>query len=148
MKGVKSKMIGLYVNMASIPETDPAEWKLIGCSTSDGYSSSRDAVTIETKCSGDFAENLPGVFSWSFSNTSYVDADGGANMMTLDELFALSKEDGLRPFKLESIDPDYVFLRIGNGFISDFSNTADQGDYFQFDLTITGSGEPENVETT
>lgn len=145
MRGVKSKDILLSVNMGT--EVVP-DWLLIGCSTSDGYSSSRDSVAISTKCSGDFVENLPGDFTWSFSNTSYIDKDSDGTFATLDEIFDLSKEDDNRQWKLESIDPDYEFLRIGYGFISDFSNTADQGDYLQFDLTVTGSGEPLNVQTT
>lgn len=145
MKGVKSKDILLSVNMGT--EGSP-NWLLIGCSTSDGYSSSRDSVAISTKCSGDFVENLPGDFTWSFSNTSYIDKDSDGTFATLDQIFDLSKEDDNRQWKLESIDPDYEFLRLGYGFISDFSNTADQGDYLQFDLTVTGSGEPTNVQTT
>jgi predicted secreted protein len=145
MKGVKSKDILLSVNMGT--EGSP-NWLLIGCSTSDGYSSSRDSVAISTKCSGDFVENLPGDFTWSFSNTSYIDKDSDGTFATLDQIFDLSKEDVNRQWKLESIDQDYVFLRIGYGFISDFSNTADQGDYLQFDLTVTGSGEPMNLQTT
>ena len=145
MRGVKSKDILLSVNMGT--EIAP-DWLLIGCSTSDGYSSSRDSVAISTKCSGDFVENLPGDFTWSFSNTSYIDKDNDGTFATLDQIFDLSKEDDNRQWKLESIDSDYEFLRLGYGFISDFSNTADQGDYLQFDLTITGSGEPLNVQTT
>lgn len=145
MRGVKSKDILLSVNMGSVEAPD---WLLIGCSTSDGYSSSRDSVAISTKCSGDFVENLPGDFTWSFSNTSYIDKDSDGTFATLDQIFDLSKEDDNRQWKLESIDTDYDFLRLGYGFISDFSNTADQGDYLQFDLTVTGSGEPLNVQTT
>lgn len=145
MVGVKSKDILLYVNMGTVEVPD---WLLIGCSTSDGYSSSRDSVAISTKCSGDFVENLPGDFTWSFSNTSYIDKEADSTFATLDQIFDISKEDDNRQWKLESIDVDYDFLRIGMGFISDFSNTADQGDYLQFDLTITGSGEPMNVVTT
>lgn len=146
MDGVKSADILLSVNMDDTGSSP--DWLLIGCSTSDGYSSSRDAVSINTKCSGDFVSNLPGDFSWSFSNTSYVDKSADATFATLDEIFELSKESTNREWKLESIDNNYTFLRQGMGFISDFSNTADQGDYLQFDLTITGSGEPVNVITT
>lgn len=145
MVGVKSKDILLSVNMGTVEAPD---WLLIGCSTSDGYSSSRDSVAISTKCSGDFVENLPGDFTWSFSNTSYIDKEADSTFATLDQIFDISKEDDNRQWKLESIDPDYDFLRQGMGFISDFSNTADQGDYLQFDLTITGSGEPVNIVTT
>lgn len=145
MQGIKSKDILLSVNTGT--EQSP-NWKIAGCSTSDGYSSSRDAVSISTKCSGDFTENLPGDFSWSFSNTSYVDKNGDVTFLTLDELFEISKEDENRQWKLESIDGSYAFLRQGWGFISDFSNTADAGDYLQYDITITGSGEPVNVITT
>lgn len=145
MQGIKSKNILLSVDMGH-PST--SDWKKIGCSTSDGYNSSRDAVAISTKCSGDFTENLPGDFSWGFSNTSYVDKEVDPTFLTQEELFELSKEDDNRPWKLESIDPDYEYLRTGMGFISDLSNTADAGDYLQFDITITGSGEPMSVETT
>src|SRR5690606_14737390 len=146
MNGVKSKNILLYVNIADAGA--PFDWLMVGCSAAVGYSSSRDAVAISTKCSGDFVENLPGDFTWSFDNSAYVDKDATADFATWNQLFDISKEDGKRKWKLESIDPDYTFLFIGDGFISDLGVTSDQGDYLQTSITITGSGEPLDVETT
>lgn len=145
MKGVKSKDILLSVNIGT--EQAPS-WLKVGCSTSDGFSSSRDAVAVSTKCSGDFVENLPGEYSWSFSNSSYVDKDSDNTFATLAEIMDISKEDTNRQWKLESLDTEFPYEITGLGFISDLSNTADQGDYLTFDITITGSGEPAFSFTT
>lgn len=145
MANVVSKDILLSVNVGTdiLPE-----WKKVGCSTSDGFSGTTETVAIATKCNGGFVDNQPGDKSWSFDNTSYVDKDNATDFVTHDELFEMWKNDEVNQWKLESIDADYDYLRIGNGFITDLGDTSDQGDYLQFSITITGSGEIDNVETT
>lgn len=151
MAKIAAENILLYVNLGT--ESAP-DWKIIGCSTSDGISITTDAVAIATKCNGGWVDNQPGDMSWSMTNNSYLEKNPGADYATDDELFELQKNkskdaDGeLAQWKLESIDEDFEWIRQGRGFISDFSGTADQGDYLQRDLTVTGSGELDNVPTT
>lgn len=145
MANVASKDILLSVNVGT--ESAP-EWKKVGCSTADGFSGTTETVAIATKCNGGFVDNQPGDKSWSFDNTSYVDKDNASDFVTHDELFEMWINDEVNQWKLESIDAEYDYLRIGNGFITDLGDTSDQGDYLQFSITITGSGEISNVETT
>lgn len=151
MAEVASKDILLYVNLGTAAAPD---WRIIGCSTTDGFSGTTEAVAIATKCNGGFVNNRPGDKSWSFSNSSYLQKDYGPEYATWDEIMDLwinDTKDGeglLCQWKLESIDPQFDFYLMGRGFISDVPHTADNGDYLTRDLTITGSGEITNVETT
>ena len=91
------------------------------------------------KCQGDWAAALPGDKSWSFSNSSYAQKTPGLNQISQDELFDLQSTGEVGEWKLESIVPgDY--LRQGQGWVSALSETADTGDYLQFELSITGTG--------
>lgn len=138
---ISSKDIGLYFNVAASGE--PADWKLVACSTSDGFSGSTDNVTVSNKCKGGWTSNLPGDSSWSFNNTSYAQKTPEANQLSQEEVFELWAAKTVGTWKLESINED-EYLRQGEGYISDLGETADSGDYLQFNLTITGNGEVVN----
>lgn len=140
MGKIASKEVGLYVNMGD--DTTP-DWKLIGCSTSDGFNVNTDNVEIATKCNGGWKENLPDTSSWEFSNAGYAEsepADGETSIVTAESL-AHSKE--VKPFKIANTDETYY--RKGLGYISSYSETADIGDYLQFELTVTGTGDYETT---
>jgi predicted secreted protein len=133
---IKSKDILLSYNTGT-PEIPV--WKIVACSTSDGFSLATDAVAVNNKCQGDWAAALPGDKSWSFSNSSYAQKTPGLNQISQDELFDLQSTGEVGEWKLESIVPgDY--LRQGQGWVSALSETADTGDYLQFELSITGTG--------
>jgi predicted secreted protein len=138
---LSSKDIGLYYNTGTVALP---VWKLVACSTTDGFSGSTDAVTVSNKCEGGWIKSLPGDKSWSFSNASYAKKLPDANQISYEEVFELWTNDALGQWKLESIIPgDY--LRIGEGYISSLGETADSGDYLQFDITVTGNGPVTNV---
>lgn len=144
MSEISSKDIGLYYN-AGTPMSP--NWKLIACSTSDGFSGSTDNVGVSNKCKGGWTANLPGDKSWSFSNSSYAEKNPTSGQMSYDDVFDLWANDTMGEWKLESITPG-EYLRIGEGYISDIGETSDAGDYLQFDITITGNGEVRNVAST
>ena len=144
MAEISAKDIGLYYNSGTV--AIPV-WKLIACSTSDGFSGSTDAVTVSNKCTSGWVKSLPGDKSWSFSNSSYAQKVPGVNQYSYDDIFDLWVGDTIGQWKLESITPG-EYLRIGDGWISDLGESAENGDYLTFDLTITGSESVSNVVTT
>lgn len=152
MAEILSKEVLISVNMG----TDAVpNWKILGCSESDGFSGSTDTITVSNKCSGNFTKNLPGDQSWSFSNTMVMPKVATAGFLSYDEAFELWKDDQydvdgeLRQFKIENIaGADFVYYRMGRGFISDLGEQFDSGDVFRTDVTITGSDEPTNVQPT
>jgi predicted secreted protein len=137
MAEISSKDIGLYVNEGTDITPD---WKLFACSTSDGFSGSTDTVTISNKCESGFVKNLPSDKSWEFSNSCYaeVTADLAAGQVSHATAFTLWKDGSQKTFKLANADDSY--LRIGTGTITSYSESADSGDYLQFEITITGTG--------
>jgi len=152
MAEILAKEVMISVNMGtdSVPD-----WLILGCAESDGFSGSTDTVTISNKCSGSFAKNLPGDKTWSFSNTMVMPKVAETGFLSYDEAFELWKNDEydadgeLRQFKIENIvGADFVYYRMGRGFISDLGEQFDSGDVFRTDVTITGSGEVSNIPTT
>lgn len=152
MAEILSKEVMISVNMG----TDAVpNWLILGCSESDGFSGSTDSITVSNKCSGSFAKNLPGDKSWSFSNSMVMPKEPQAGFISYDEIFDLWKDDEynadgeLRQFKIENIPgADFVYYRMGRGFISDLGEQFDSGDVFKTDVTITGSDEVVNVQTS
>ncbi len=137
MAEIKSKDVFLSFNTGT-PEIPV--WKIVACSTSDGFTGTTDAVAINNKCQGDWAAALPGDKSWSFSNASYAQKEAAANQISQDELFDLWTEGTVGEWKIESVDPTDDYLRQGDGWISNLGETAATGDYLQFDLSINGTG--------
>lgn len=138
MAKLASKDIGLYFNSGTV---EAPTWVLIACSTSDGFSGSHDNVEIATKCSGGWKDNLPGDSTWSFSNSGYAEttADLGVGRVSYANAEQLFHDKTVGEFKLANDDESYY--RKGSGYISDYNETADNGDYLQFDLTVTGNGD-------
>lgn len=152
MAEIKGKEVLISVNMGT--ESVP-DWNTFACSESDGFSGSTDTITVSNKCSGNFAKNIPGDQTWSFSNTVVMPKVPEAGNLSYDEVFEIWKNDQydadgeLRQFKIENIPgADFVYYRMGRGFISDIGEQFDSGDVFRTDVTITGSGEVSNIPTT
>lgn len=142
---IASKDIGLYFNQGT-PETP--EWVLAVCSTSDGFSSSIDAVTTSTKCDDGWVASLPGDGSWSFAHSALANSDPAVGQISFKELENIYLAKTVGQWKLESVDAADDFYWIGMGWISSLDETAASGEYLTVDITITGTGQPENVETT
>jgi len=142
---IASKDIGLYYNAGN--EETP-DWKLVACSTSDGFSGSTDNVGISNKCEGAWTKNLPGDRSWSFSNSSYAQNPPAANQISYDDVFDLWANGTVGFWKLESLNGASEYYRYGQGYISELGETADSGDYLQFDITIQGNGVVTNTPST
>lgn len=136
MAKINSKDVNLYVNQGD--ETTP-DWVKIACSTSDGFSGTTDNVEIATKCNDGFKENLPSSKSWEFTNSGYaetVNEAGQESYVTAEELW---RSGDVKQFKIASTtEGDYY--RMGSGYISAYSETAAEGDYLQFELTVMGTG--------
>lgn len=146
----KEVMISVNMGTAAVPD-----WKILGCSESDGFNGSTDTITINNKCSGTFPKNLPGDQTWSFANTMVMPKTPEPGFVSYDEVFDLWKndqydqDDELRQFKIENIaTANFAYYRMGRGFISDLGEQHDSGDVFRTDVTITGSGEVVNVQPT
>lgn len=144
MGKIASLDIGLYYNQGDDVTPD---WVLIACSTSDGFSGSTDNVEIATKCNNGFKENLPGSKTWSFSNSGYAEktADLAVGQVSFATAESLWKAGTVGDFKLAHTSDETIYYRKGKGYISSYNETADEGDYLQFDLEIQGTGEYSNA---
>lgn len=105
-----------------------------------------DNYTITTVGTTDFT--LVGAASSTvgevFTATGAGTGTGTATAYPVRESY-VSAEDlfhtkGVKQFKLAAKD-EADYYRMGSGYVSDYNETSDNGDYLQFDLTVTGSGD-------
>lgn len=138
-----SKDIGVYVDTSN---TATPSWKLAVCTSSKSLSISVGATEINNDCTGDFVRNLPSTASWTMSFEGDVNTDPGASEVSASDIFGYTIDRAEKKFKFESLDETYV--RYGEGFISQFDETATAPEYQTFSVTITGSGPISDVEPT
>lgn len=143
MAKIAGKDILLSVNMGT--ESAP-EWMIVACSTTDGFNGTTETVTVNSKCTDGWTDNEPGNKSWSFSNSSYAETEPESDQLSINEVNEMWSTDDVRQWKLEGVNNDFYVE--GLGFITDVSNTAADGDYLTFDLTITGKGPVSFTPTT
>lgn len=146
---IQGKEIILSVNVGTDAVPD---WKIIGCSESDGFSASTDSISASNKCLNGYTKNFPGDKSWSFTNTTVAPSTPDAGYISSDDLFDLWENDTkdgdglLCQFKMENIaGASFTYFRQGRGFISDLSEQGDAGDFLRYDITVTGDGAVTNT---
>jgi len=130
-----SKDIGVYIDSSA---TSTPNWKLAVCTSSKSLSISVAATEINNDCTGDFVQNLPSTASWTMSFEGDVNTNPGASEISAEGIFDIVISRDTKKFKFQSLDNSYI--RYGQGFISQFDETATAPEYQTFSVTITGSG--------
>jgi hypothetical protein len=130
-----SKDIGVYIDISA---TSTPSWKLAVCTSSKSLSISVGSTEINNDCTGDFVRNLPSTASWTMSFEGDVNTSPGANEISSEGIFDIVIARSTKKFKFESLDASYI--RYGQGFISQFDETATAPEYQTYSVTITGSG--------
>jgi hypothetical protein len=131
-----SKNIGVYVNTAATGQ--PVVWKLAVCTSSKSLSISVASTEINNDCTGAFVQNLPSTASWTMSFEGDVNMTPSATEVSAGHLFDLAVSRAVTKFKFQSLDDSYI--RYGEGFISQFDETATAPEYQTFSVSITGTG--------
>ncbi len=139
-----SKDIGVYIDISA---TSTPNWKLAVCTSSKSLSISVGATEINNDCTGDFVTNLPSTASWTMSFEGDVNTNPGASEVSASDIFGYTVGRDVKKFKFESLDGT-TYIRYGEGFISQFDETATAPEYQTFSVTITGSGAISDVEPT
>jgi len=130
-----SKDIGVYIDSSA---TSTPNWKLAVCTSSKSLSISVGATEINNDCTGDFVQNLPSTASWTMSFEGDVNTAPGASEISAEGIFDSVVARTTKKFKFQSLDNSYI--RYGQGFISQFDETATAPEYQTYSVTITGSG--------
>ncbi len=130
-----SKDIGVYIDSSA---TSTPNWKLAVCTSSKSLSISVGATEINNDCTGDFVQNLPSTASWTMSFEGDVNTNPGASEISAEGIFDIVIARTTKKFKFQSLDNSYI--RYGQGFISQFDETATAPEYQTYSVTITGSG--------
>lgn len=130
-----SKDIGVYIDISA---TSTPSWKLAVCTSSKSLSISVGSTEINNDCTGDFVRNLPSTASWTMSFEGDVNTNPGGSEVSAEDIFGYTIARSTRKFKFESLDSAYI--RYGEGFISQFDETATAPEYQTYSVSITGSG--------
>ena len=130
-----SKNIGVYIDSSL---TSTPSWKLAVCTSSKSLSISVGATEINNDCTGDFVQNLPSTASWTMSFEGDVNTAPGGSEISAEGIFDIVVARTTKKFKFQSLDNSYI--RYGQGFISQFDETATAPEYQTYSVTITGSG--------
>jgi hypothetical protein len=138
-----SKDIGVYIDISA---TSTPSWKLAVCTSSKSLSISVGSTEINNDCTGDFVRNLPSTASWTMSFEGDVNTNPGVNEVSAEDIFGYTIARATRKFKFESLDASYI--RYGEGFISQFDETATAPEYQTYSVTITGSGPIDDTVTS
>ena len=138
-----SKDIGVYIDTSATPTPD---WKLAVCTSSKSLSISVGAVEINNDCTDDFVRNLPSTASWTMSFEGDVNTTPGASEVSAGDIFGYVTAREVKKFKFESLDSSYI--RYGEGYISQFDETATAPEYQTFSVTVSGSGSISDSEPT
>jgi hypothetical protein len=138
-----SKDIGVYIDISA---TSTPSWKLAVCTSSKSLSISVGSTEINNDCTGDFVRNLPSTASWTMSFEGDVNTNPGASEVSAEDIFGYTIARATRKFKFESLDASYI--RYGEGFISQFDETATAPEYQTYSVTITGSGPIDDAVTS
>lgn len=138
-----SKDIGVYIDISA---TSTPSWKLAVCTSSKSLSISVGSTEINNDCTGDFVRNLPSTASWTMSFEGDVNTNPGVNEVSAEDIFGYTIARATRKFKFQSLDASYI--RYGEGFISQFDETATAPEYQTYSVTITGSGPIDDAVTT
>lgn len=146
---IKSKRVGLYVNMAADPGTPTYEntpdWELIACSTSKGFNSDLETIDTASDCDDGATSIEPGDITWQFTNDFYAVTNPDAGKVSHHTALSVHKAKEKRQFKLESIDDAGAsFYIMGYGLLTNVSITGDTGNYLTGSLTVSGSGDYED----
>jgi hypothetical protein len=130
-----SKDIGVYIDISA---TSTPSWKLAVCTSSKSLSISVGSTEINNDCTGDFVRNLPSTASWTMSFEGDVNTNPGGSEVSAEDIFGYTIARSTRKFKFQSLDSSYI--RYGEGFISQFDETATAPEYQTYSVSITGSG--------
>lgn len=138
-----SKNIGVYIDSSA---TSTPNWKLAVCTSSKSLSISVGATEINNDCTGDFVQNLPSTASWTMSFEGDVNTAPGGSEISAEGIFDIVVARTIKKFKFQSLDNSYI--RYGQGFISQFDETATAPEYQTYSVTITGSGSIDDAIPT
>ena len=138
-----SKSLGVYIDTSA---TSTPAWKLAVCTSSKSLSVSVASTEINNDCTGDFVRNLPSTISWTMSFEGDVNKTPGGNEISAEGIFDIVITRATKKFKIESLDSTYI--RYGQGFISQFDETATAPEYQTYSVTITGSGPIDDAVTS
>lgn len=128
------------------PTPNSANWRMLMCLNTNALNVTIDSIDTTTKCTGGWADSIPGDGSWEITaDGAVVDTDDNEEA-NANEL--LSLVNNKTSFWAAIFDPTRETYRMGVVFISSYGETYDNNAMYGFSLTLTGRGGLYFNETT
>lgn len=118
-------------------------YKPLMCMTSNGVNLATDSIDTSDKCSGDFADPLPGTTTATITGSgNAIDETLEPSAVSFQELFDLASTKAVFWVKIANKvgNTDTPIIREGVAFISDYTETQDTNTPFTFDVTFAIKG--------
>lgn len=124
-------------------ETPPlpgsANWRMIMCLNTNAINVTVDSIDTTTKCTGGWADAIPGDASWEITaDGAAVDTDGPSEA-SFNELLSLTANK--ESFWAAIFDGERETWRMGVVYISSYGESFDRNTMFGFTSTLTGRGQ-------
>lgn len=141
---IRSDYVWLYYSSTN----EPYDWKKVACLTSKSFNGTTDSITISSDCEPGVTRNLPGNKSWTFEMTGFINTNPGVNQVSNETLFDLWNNTSNSGFEVGwfKMTDDNGYIRIGQGYVSSFSENGNDQEMMTFSATITNSGAISDVE--
>lgn len=141
----KQRKYGWQVGLFTSPLSETPTWSLLACMESKSVSLTRDSIEINTDCEQGNAITLPGNVSWTISGTGHYITDPEIAQVSANDLLGYANANPAE-VRLWKLDDGEGYVRIGEGYISDYSEDMDASGFVTFSLTISNSGSLSDVE--
>lgn len=141
----------IYADFITDPKSNeygtPANYKLIACTTSNGFTASREEIDVSNKCSEGWSDSLSGRGSFGFSLdgqlVSLADDAEAALKVTNQELLQAMLDEKSFFMKLTNLEEDVY--REGKVRLTSYDETAGNQEAYTFTASASGIGKPRIV---
>lgn len=150
---LQGELFYIEADLTTSPDTNDygtdANYKLIACATSNGFSAAIAGIDVSNKCTGGYAASIAGQASFSFSFDGQM-----AKLVTADQSIKVTNDQLLaamlakKPIFIRSTDEAGSVYREGKVLITAYDETYPNADIATFTATFTGIGEPRIVKPT
>lgn len=143
----------IYADFTTDPKTNdygtPANYKLVACTTSNGFTLGREEIDVSNKCSEGWSDSLSGRGSFGFSLDGQLVSlleDEEALKVTNQELLQAMLDQ--KAFFMKLTDLNETVYREGKVRLTSYDETAGNQEAYTFTASASGLGVPRIVAPT
>lgn len=144
---VMGRTIRTYISTKLDSPTE-SDWKKVGCSTSDGFTSgsnTNNQACKDTASDGVWEDAVPTSQNWSIAVDGMIAFDEAADVVDFDTLLGYKFDSVKLLVKQTSNIPNDVTIT-GTAYITNIQRGADVENKATYNIEITGAGKPTKTK--